>query len=104
LKCEEGSLGDIHTPLVVTVNVDLSWEATVLGIKLLPCSSVFSALPQVIKAVTDIEAVLNFVDSCTLCMGNDDEKFEPLVSSREGRFMDINGKKELFWSFVSSPS
>jgi len=89
LKCEEGSSGDIHIPLVVTVNVDLPWEATVLGTKLLPCSSVFLSLPQVIGTVTDIEAVLNFVDSCSLCVGNPDEKFGRLVS---GRFMDIDGK------------
>jgi len=89
LKCEEESSGDIHTPLAVTVNVDLSWEATILG---LPCSIVFSSLPQVIKSVPDVEAILEFVDSCTLCVGNADEKFGLLVSSREGRFMDISGE------------
>jgi len=73
LKCEEGSSGDIHTPLVVMVNVDLSWEAPVLGIKLLPCS-----LPHIIGAVTDIEAVLNFVDSCTLCGGMLTRNLDPL--------------------------
>jgi len=92
LKCEEGLSGGIQTPLSVTVNADLSWEATVLGYKLLPNSDVFSALPPVIRAVPDIEAVLKYINSCSICAGNDDKRFKPLVSYREGKFIDSNGK------------
>ena len=40
----------------------------------------------------DIETVFNFVNSCCVRVGNADERFESLVSSRKGKFMDSNGK------------
>ena len=50
----------------------------------------FSALPPVIRAMSDIEAVLKYINSC---VGNDDdERFKPLVSYREGKRRDSNGK------------
>ena len=79
-------------PLSVTINGDMSWEATVLGTKLLPSSETFSSLPQVVRVVADIETVLNFVNSCSVCVGNPDEKYEPLVSCSKGKFMDSSGK------------
>ena len=92
LKCEEELSGNFQMPLSVMINGDMSWEATVLGTKLLPSSEMFSSLPQVVRAVTDIETALNFVDCCSICVGNPDEKYEPLVSCRNGKFMDSSGK------------
>ena len=46
--------------------------------------------------VSDIKTVLHYVDSCSICMGNGDEKFKPLVSSRKGNFMDTSGTYVIF--------
>ena len=91
VRCEEDILGNFQVSLSVTINPDMSWEASVQGHKLLPSCGVFSSLPQVVRTVSDIKTVLHYVDSCCICVGNDDEKFEPLVSSRKGNFMDSSG-------------
>ena len=80
----------------MTINTDMSWEASVQGHKLLSRCDMFSSLPQVVRTVSDIKTVLHYVDSCSICMGNGDEKFEPLVSSRKGNFMDTSGTYVMF--------
>ena len=62
LKCEEGLSGDIQTPF------------------------------PAIRAMSEIETVLKYINSCSICVGNDDERFKLLVLHREGKFMDSNGK------------
>lgn len=96
VKCEEGTSGNFQLSLSVTINADMSWEASVQGHKLLSSCDVFLSLPQVVRTVSDIKTVLHYVDSCSICMGNDDKKFEPLVSSRKGNFMNSSGMLCMF--------
>ena len=91
IKCEEDKSGNFQLSLSVTINTNMSWEASVQSHKLLSSCDVFSSLPQVVQTVSDMKTVLHYVDSCAICIGNNDEKFEPLVSSRKGNFMDSSG-------------
>ena len=91
VKCDEDTSSNFQVSLSVTINADMSWEASVHGHKLLSSCGVFSSLPQVVRTVSDIKAVLHCLNSYSICVGNDDEKFEPLVSSRKGNFMDSSG-------------
>ena len=72
VKCEEDTSGNFQLSLSVTINADMSWEASAQGHKLLSSCDVFLSLPQDVRTVSDIKTVLHYVDSCSICMGNDD--------------------------------
>ncbi len=46
---------------------------------------------QVIASVTDVQEIIDFLDSCTVCGGNDDAKYAALVTHRNGTFADVSG-------------
>jgi len=60
--------------------------------KMLPSSlHFFSTLPQVLCSVIDVQRVIEFVATCFLCRGQDDERYISLISERKGKFMDATG-------------
>ena len=79
----------------------MSWEVTVQGYKM-PCNcDVLSSLPQTIGSMSDVKTILEFVDSCSVCEGNDDEKYHCLVASkRDGNFMDCSGMYYAFCKYA----
>ena len=49
--------------------------------------------------------MLRFTNTCSICMGNDDNKFKPLVTSRKGKFMDSSGRDLrylLIWQYIDT--
>ena len=50
-----------------------------------------STLPQTIAFMTDLKQVIDFIDACSVCIGNNDQKYAPLVIARKGNFMDVTG-------------
>ena len=103
VKCNEDGSGNFEVSISVAVNADMSWEANVLGHKLLSSCGVFSSLPKIIQTVSHFKTVLHFTESCSICMGNDDNKFEPLVTSRKGNFMDSSGMLCLTLTSIHKP-
>ena len=91
MKCEESTSGDFQISMSLVVNIDMSWEVTVLGSKLPSSCAILSSLPQIIGSMSHIKSILAYVDSCSVCIGNNDEKFHSLVTSRDGDFMDSSG-------------
>jgi len=63
----------------------------VAGRKLLSCSSPFSGLPCTLSCVRDVENVLQYVNGCSICCGNSDDRFTNLLVSKKGRIMDAKG-------------
>ena len=103
MKCNKDWSGNFQVSISVAVNADMSWEANVLGHKLLSGYGVFSSLPKIVRTVSDFKTVLHFTESCSICMGNDNNKFELLVASRKGNFMDSSGMLYLTLTSIHEP-
>ena len=75
------------------IHEDFSWTLLLLQQHIDPATcSMLQELPQALASVADVEAVLNALDSSTVCTGNDDSKFSDLAKSHNGTFMDASGK------------
>ena len=57
--------------------------------------NVFRSLPQVLSSVRDVQRIVEYVDGCVLCSGNEDERFVDLLSSRNGAIMDATGMQKI---------
>ena len=55
-------------------------------------NSLLTSLPQTVSSVGDVRLILNFLNSCSLCIGNSEEKYIPLAKNRKGKFMNCAGK------------
>lgn len=83
--------GDVRLTRSLVINQDCSWQVQTEG-KRLTCSSLpLSGLPQSACSAADVQSIIAFVASCTLCPGNNDEKFTPLIAPRKGNFMNSSG-------------
>jgi hypothetical protein len=60
--------------------------------KELPSSAeLFCALPNTISSVQDLQLILEHVHGLVSCIGNEDKRFQPLLSGRNGTFMNKSG-------------
>jgi len=46
---------------------------------------------QTIGSMSHMKTILDYVDSCSVCEGNYDEKYHSLITSRDGDFKDSSG-------------
>ena len=51
-----------------------------------------SSLPNPIQRADDLVSIVHCVDSCSVCIGNDDEDFTPLVDHHRGDFRNTTGE------------
>ena len=77
--------------LSLCIDSDFVWTLYVHGIALNSASPVMTSASPFLESVSQVASVLSFVDSCTICCGNPDEKYLPLVKSRKGKFVDVSG-------------
>lgn len=77
---------------VLSVVEDFRWQLHIYGLTLSHQSPVMASFPPLLKSVSGVRDICLFVDNCTLCCGNWDNKYLPLADARKGKFMDISGK------------
>ena len=53
---------------------------------------IFAEQSKTITTIADLKAIVNSINQSTLCCGNNDGKYEELISSKKGIFMDQSGK------------
>ena len=82
--------GRVHS---VTVDFDFSWCLRIGEKQLFSSTSSLASLPSSISSVVALTAVLDFIDSCSICTGNQDPKYAPLIAVRKGVFMDVTGNE-----------
>ena len=83
----------------MVVSSDLTWHIAVNENVLPTTSTYFSALPQKIASLQDLLSTLECVDSLSSCVGNDDDKFIPLIAARKGSFRNPSGTP--FGTFIT---
>ena len=82
---------DGYSQLGVVIDCDLHWHVHLVSQKIASSSFPLSNLPQVISSASDVQKIVKYLDTCTICIGNDDEKYGALLPSRNGVFMDASG-------------
>lgn len=56
-------------------------------------SMVLGTLPDTLKAVRDVMAVVDVLQNSTFCIGNPDERFRRLAEWKKGKFTDASGSQ-----------
>lgn len=92
--------GDIELSLSIKIKEDKSWELTVFDTLVSSSCRAFSMLPQTIGSVAELKTVLLHVDTLTICLGNNDTKYEGLITMRRGNFMDHSGMVDITMFFA----
>ena len=90
-KVEGAAIADPQISISMIICIDLSWHVRVHGHMLHASCPPLSSLPQTITSVDNVRRVLKYLNSCTVCIGNSDEKYIPLIRPRKGNFMNIAG-------------
>ena len=75
----------------LVVQQDFSWAVHVEGKQLNYHAPQLSTMPQLVVSIANIRDVITYLDSCTLCCGNEDDKYTALVEPRKGSFMNAAG-------------
>ena len=85
------AIADPQISISMIICIDLSWHVRVLGLTLHASCPPLLSLPQTITSVDNVRCVLKYLNSYTVCIGNSDEKYSPLIRPRKGNFMNIAG-------------
>lgn len=80
-----------HLLFSLVIDTNLNWRVTAGKKVLQSYISTFGSLPQQLTSVEDVLSVVQFLESCHFCKGNEDEQYFPLQVSRKGVFMDSTG-------------
>jgi len=48
--------------------------------------------------ITELQCILSFVSECTICSGNADPKFAPIVAKCKGLFKDRSGQPIIMYN------
>ena len=86
----------------LSVNDDFSWNVVAVGKRLSSTSDLLSTMPQSVSCVRDVLLVIEFLDSLVPCPGNEDKKFLPLITSRNGSFPSASGEYTHVCAFLVS--
>ena len=80
MVAHEGSVGIESS---IAVDKDLKWKVFIQGkeIKELPQS--LEAVPSIISSISVLHKIMTILYSSTICEGNPDEKYLPLLSSKK---------------------
>ena len=73
----------------VVIGEDLTWTLY-LGSTLLSTSQV-PFFPASLVSLSQVTRLLDVLDDCSVCIGNDDKKFAPLTEKHNGKFYDQSG-------------
>ena len=78
----------------LVIKKDFTWNIHCKEFQIPPDSDLCSSIPYIISSLSSCKFALELIDSFTLCQGNADKKFAPLVEQRKGVFTNADGKLE----------
>ena len=61
------------------------------GKKLQSTMDIFRNVPQCLSSVKSVNTVIQFIDTCVLLRGHNDERFVSYIMSKKGKIMDNTG-------------
>ena len=83
----------VKVMLDLEIQQDLLWKVYVKGrtIDANSFTQCRSMLPYHANSLANVQRIFEFINSCSICCGNSDKKFQPLIDQRKGEFMNISG-------------
>ena len=85
--------GPPKVSICLEVKENLEWSVYVWSKKLNNAlHPLLRSQPTKIKSVDGVQSLLKVIEGCTICRGNDDDKFDSLVRKHKGAFNDPMGK------------
>ena len=103
--CKMDSSCQGHPPKVVVcleIQENMEWAMYIWSKKLDPSSHpILCSHPSKIRCVSDVLSLLKTVDGCTVCVGSNDEKFDPIVKDHKGIFNDPMGKAMYMYNDIN---
>lgn len=82
-----------HATLTLKVTADLQWSVHFPNKQTLSKTNQLCNLPTIITFLSDLKAILIFLNQWKLCLGIVDTRFAPVISKCKGIFRDIAGIK-----------
>ena len=79
--------GSLIVAASVTIHEGFSWQVQMQD-RIIPPQQFYSVDLTSVSAISNL---ITTVNSRSICCGNPDEKFLPLVKARKGKFMDSSG-------------
>ena len=91
IKVHSGTADESTVLYLVSVSVDFTWRVR-RGESEVPrdCELLIGS-PELLQSVEAVTQILQLLDSCKLCIGNENECFSELIAWRGGKFMDRSG-------------
>jgi hypothetical protein len=90
-KISDAAYKGVQITRTLTVSTSLTWDVTVDEKEIPSSAELFSDLPNTISSVQDLQLILEHVHGLVSCSGNEDKRFQPLLSGRNGTFMNKSG-------------
>jgi hypothetical protein len=72
------------------ISSELHWNVRIGGVMIE--ADILNALPRTLSSAASLVEVINTLESCHFCVGNDDEKYHPIQAARKGVFMNATGE------------
>ena len=97
LACSTSEHVEIGVSLVVDEN--LQWKVLVRGRKVDVLMGPLTVIPSPLSSLSNLRKLIDTLDKSVICVGNNDKKYLPLLSSRKNCFYDMSGElqcKQLF--------
>ena len=87
IKVHSGTADESTVLYLVSVSVDFTWRVR-RGEREVPreCELLIGS-PELLQSVEAVTQILQLLDGCKLCIGNEDECFFELIAWRGGKFM-----------------
>lgn len=85
-----GVSGSLEVFKSVEITCDLKYTVYVVGSKVPP--TLLNNAPPEVNDLLKLKSLLDIVNASKTCIGNPDIKFQPLIHSRGGKFLNRSGK------------
>lgn len=97
--CKPTSLGD-DIELNLKIHSDFSWTLHSFRrpVDISNCYAL-QTLPPELTSMANVGSIINILEKCIVCVGNNDEKFSELTKIRKGVFKDQSGKIPLYYNY-----
>ena len=90
----QGVNGNLEIYKCVEVTKTMTYNVFVAGKKV--TTTHITNLPLLCSSASRLQNIIEYIDICKPCIGNSDTRFQPLVASRSGKFLNRSGSYNLY--------
>ena len=91
---------EINISLIV--DKDLRWKVLVGRREVEVLLEPLAQIPSLLSSLAVLKQIVSILDESVVCVGNQDDKYSSLLSSRKGYFHDISGELHHIYMYITS--